>query len=180
MKDRLLQQTKREYGSNQRLAALAVEAVFFIGILPLALLLLGGLLDRWLGWPKLVLPPISAIVGALLIATGWGFGIWSVYVQFTLGRGTPVPLMATQKLIVQPPYSYCRNPMALGAIVLYLGVSVAAGSPGAALLWLLGAAALLTYIRLAEEKEMVARFGEEYLAYRRRTPFIIPKLWRGG
>ena len=65
MKDRLLQQTKREYGSNQRLAALAVEAVFFIGILPLALLLLGGLLDRWLGWPKLVLPPISAIVGAL-------------------------------------------------------------------------------------------------------------------
>jgi hypothetical protein len=87
MKDRFLQQTKREYGSNQRLAALAVEAVFFIGILPLALLLLGGLLDRWLGWPKLMLPPVNAIVGALLIATGWGLGIWSVYVQFTPTSG---------------------------------------------------------------------------------------------
>jgi protein-S-isoprenylcysteine O-methyltransferase Ste14 len=180
VKNRFLQQTKREYGPNQRLAALAVEAVFFIGILPLALLLLGGLFDQWLGWPKLRLPPVNAIVGALLVATGWGLGIWSVYVQFTLGRGTPVPLMATQKLLICPPYSHCRNPMALGAIVLYLGVSVAAGSPGAALLWLLGAAALLTYIRLVEEQEMVARFGEEYLAYRRRTPFIIPKLLRRG
>jgi uncharacterized membrane protein YedE/YeeE len=75
VKNRFLQQTKREYGPNQRLAALAVEAVFFIGILPLALLLLGGLFDQWLGWPKLRLPPVNAIVGALLVATGWGLGI---------------------------------------------------------------------------------------------------------
>ena len=52
--------------------------------------------------------------------------------------------------------------MALGAIVGYLGVSVAAGSPGAGLLWFLGAVALLAYIRLVEEQEMVARFGQEY------------------
>ena len=68
--------------------------------------------------------------------------------------------------------------MALGAIVAYLGVSVVAGSPGSALLWLLGAVALLTYIRLVEEREMVARFGEAYLAYRGRVPFIIPSLRR--
>jgi protein-S-isoprenylcysteine O-methyltransferase Ste14 len=82
--------------------------------------------------------------------------------------------MATQKLIVQPPYAHCRNPMALGAIVLYLGVAVTAGLPAAGLLWLPGSVALLAYIRLVEEQEMVARFGEEYLAYRRRVPFIIP------
>ena len=65
MKDRFLQQAKREYGPNQRSAALVVEAVFFIGILPLALLLLGGLLDRWLSWPKLMLPPVNVIIGTL-------------------------------------------------------------------------------------------------------------------
>ena len=54
------------------------------------------------------------------------------------------------------------------------------GSPGAALLVLLGAAALLTYIKVVEEREMVARFGEEYLAYRRRVPFIMPRLRRRG
>ena len=66
--------------------------------------------------------------------------------------------------------------MALGAIVLYLSVSLIMGSPGAALLVLLGAAVLLAYIRLVEEKEMVARFGDEYLVYRRRVPFLIPGL----
>ncbi len=44
--------------------------------------------------------------------------------------------------------------MALGAIVAYLGVSVIMGSPGAAVLVLLGAAALLTYIKVVEEREM--------------------------
>jgi protein-S-isoprenylcysteine O-methyltransferase Ste14 len=70
--------------------------------------------------------------------------------------------------------------MALGAIVLYSGVSVVAGSPGAALLVVVGAAALLTYIKVLEEQEMVARFGEEYLACRRRVPFIIPRPRRRG
>ena len=176
MRNRLLKQANREYKPRQRLALLAVAAGVFVVILPLALLRLGRLLDRMLDLPTVLHPPANAIIGGLMILAGWLLAIWTIYLQFTLGRGTPVPVMATQKLIIRPPYSYCRNPMALGAIVLYLGVSVAAGSPGAALLVLLGAAALLTYIRLVEEREMVARFGEEYLAYRRRVPFIIPRL----
>ena len=180
MRDRLLKQASREYGPKPRLALLVVAGVFFVIILPLALLGLGGLLDRWLGWPKLIMPPLNAILGGLMILAGWLLGLWTNYVQFTLGRGTPVPVMATQKLIICPPYSYCRNPMALGAIVAYLGVCVVVGSPGAGLLWLLGAVVLLTYIRLVEEKEMVARFGEAYLAYRRRVPFIIPRLRRNS
>ncbi len=176
MRDRLLAQAKREYGPRQRLAMLAAAGVLFVVILPLALFRLGHRLDRALDWPMLLFPPVNAIIGGLMVLAGWLLAVWTIYVQFTLGRGTPVPVMATQKLIVRPPYSFCRNPMALGAIVLYGGVSVAAGSPGAALLVLLGAVLLLIYIKVVEEQEMVARFGEEYLAYRRRVPFIIPRL----
>ncbi len=175
MRDRFLKQTKREYSPNQRLALLAAAGVLFLVILPWALIRLGGRLDRVLGWPALLHPPANAILGGLMILAGWPFALWSIYVQFTLGRGTPVPVMATQDLIVRPPYSYCRNPMALGTILAYGGLSVVTGSPGAALLVLLGTAALLTYIKIAEEREMVARFGESYLAYRRRVPFIIPR-----
>jgi len=187
MRDRLLKQASREYGSKPRLALLAAAGVIFVIILPLALLRLGGRLDRGLGWsasasavrtPGGLHPPVNAIIGGLMILAGWPFALWSIYVQFTRGRGTPVPVMATQKLIVRPPYSYCRNPMALGTIIAYLGLSVVAGSLGAVLVVALGAIALLTYIRLVEEKEMVARFGEAYLAYRRRVPFIIPRLRR--
>jgi protein-S-isoprenylcysteine O-methyltransferase Ste14 len=191
MRDRLLKQTKREYGPKARLALLAAAGVLFVIILPLALLGLGGLLDRWLGWPALSYPPANAIIGGLMtlppalrtgasagVLAGWLLGPWTNYVQFSLGRGTPVPVMATQTLLICPPYSSCRNPMALGAVVAYLGVCVVAGSPGAGLLWFLGAVALLAYTRLVEEREMMARFGEAYLAYRRRVPFIIPRLRR--
>ena len=40
------------------------------------------------------------------------------------------------------------------------------------------AALLLYYIRVAEEKEMTLRFGESYEAYKRQTPFIIPRFRR--
>ena len=86
-----------------------------------------------------------------------------------------MPLMATQKLIIQPPYSYCRNPMALGAIGMYLGVAILFRSLGAVILVLLTASLLLIYIKLVEEKEMQIRFGQEYLAYKQQTPFLIPR-----
>ncbi len=175
MRERLLKQASHEYNPKQRAALLAAAGIVFLVILPWALVRLGGRLDRGLDWPALRYPPVNAILGGLLVLAGWLLGVWSNYRQFTLGRGTPVPVMATQELIVRPPYSYCRNPMALGTIVAYGGVSVIAGSPGAALLVLLGAAGLLTYIKVVEEREMVARFGEAYLAYRRRVPFIIPR-----
>jgi protein-S-isoprenylcysteine O-methyltransferase Ste14 len=36
---------------------------------------------------------------------------------------------------------------------------------------------ILIYIKLIEEKELEDRFGSEYLEYKRRTPFLIPRLW---
>ncbi len=173
--DKLLQQSRREYQPKQRMLALVIEGVFFLAILPFALIKLGAAVDRWTGWPVIVYPPVNAILGGLLSLGSWLFGAWSVYVQFTIGRGTPVPLMATQKLIIQPPYSYCRNSMALGAIGMYLGVAVILGSFGALFLVMLGAGLLLLYIKLFEEKEMVARFGQEYMAYKQQTPFLFPR-----
>jgi hypothetical protein len=49
--------------------------------------------------------------------------------------------------------------MALGAIGAYLGIAVWVGSLAALGLVLLASACLLIYIKLLEEKEMVARFG---------------------
>jgi protein-S-isoprenylcysteine O-methyltransferase Ste14 len=86
--------------------------------------------------------------------------------------------MATQKLITQKPYSYCRNPMALGSILMYLGVAISIGSISGVVLVLIWTVLLLTYIKLLEEKEMELRFGDAYREYRRRTPFIIPRFWQ--
>jgi protein-S-isoprenylcysteine O-methyltransferase Ste14 len=132
-------------------------------------------LDQALHLPRSVFQPVNWLLGLLFVLAGLSLGLWSNHVQFTIGRGTPVPIMATQKLIVQPPYSYCRNPMALGAIVLYLGIAIWLGSLSALGLVLLPAMCLLVYINLIEEKEMELRFGADYFEYRRQTPFLIPR-----
>lgn len=175
MKDRLLKLTEHEYSPRQRLVALALEGIVFIIAIPAVLILASPLLDHALHLPRLVYQPVNLLLGLALIVVGWPFAIWAIYVQFTIGRGTPVPVMATQKLVVQPPYLYCRNPMALGAILLYAGIAVCLGSLSALGLVLLPAACLLIYIKLIEEREMVARFGAEYLEYRQRTPFLFPR-----
>lgn len=174
MKDRLLAQAKHEYSEKQRNTALLFLAPIFLFLLPYLLVSLGAKLDQRLGLPGLKWP-LTLILGLLLVLPGLSLGLWSVYAQMTIGRGTPVPVMATQKLVDQPPFSYCRNPMALGAILMYTGAAVLFGSLGALILAIPGAVLLLTYIKLIEEKEMELRFGQEYLEYRQRTPFLIPR-----
>ena len=177
MKDKLLEQARHEYGPKQRFFALLFLAPVFLFVLPYLFIRLGARLDQWLQWPPILSLPFNLILGWLLILPSWLFAMWANYSQSTIGRGTPVPLMATQKLIIQPPYTYCRNPMALGAIVMYLGIAILFRSIGAVILVLLFASLLLIYIKRVEEKEMQSRFGQEYLAYKQRTPFLIPRLW---
>ena len=176
MKDWFIRQTRRAYSPAARLLALIPAAMLFVGALPLLLVILGRALDGRLGLPAVFWQPVNWIAGLLLLAIGVPLAMWTIIVQFSIGRGTPIPLMATQKLIIQPPYTLCRNPMALGTILAYLGVAVIIGSLAAAGLVMLSALALLLYIRRFEEMEMEERFGAEYVAYRQRTPFLIPRL----
>jgi protein-S-isoprenylcysteine O-methyltransferase Ste14 len=175
MKDKLLKPTQHEYSSAQRLVLLFFAGILFLVLIPVALISASSPLDQALRLPKLVYEPVNGLLGLLFILAGLSFGLWSNYVQFTVGRGTPVPIMATQKLIVEPPYSYCRNPMALGAILLYLGIAIWLGSLSALGMVLLPAICLLIYIKLLEEKEMELRFGTDYIEYRRQTPFLFPR-----
>lgn len=175
MKEKFLKQVQREYSPGKRLLALVLEGILFLGILPGAIVYFSQLLDYQFELPSLAYGAVNAIMGCVFIIAGILFAWWSIYVQFTIGRGTPAPIMATQKLIVQKPYSYCRNPMALGSIVLYLGVATLLGSISAVILVLIWTSLLLLYIKFLEEKEMEMRFGEAYQEYRKQTPFIIPR-----
>ena len=176
MKKRLLENAGHEYGENQRTILLLFLAPIFLLLLPWFFIAFGARLDRMLGWSAILDPPANAILGILLILPGLFFAIGSNYHLFTTGRGTPVPLMATQKLVLRPPYTYCRNPMALGTFLAYSGVAAIYRSGGALLLVLLFIALLLVYIKTIEEREMALRFGQEYLDYKKQTPFLMPRI----
>lgn len=176
---RITQWSKREYSLAQRLLASLAAGVLFAFLLPFALYRLVPRLDAVLGLPKLAFGAGNLIAGAVLVGVGLFYALWSIGDQLFTARGTPLPMMATQKLLVSGPFRHCRNPMAFGTMAAYLGISVLAGSIASILVVLMLSGLLIWYIKRVEERELTARFGEQYLAYKRSTSFLIPHLGGG-
>ena len=168
-----------EHSPGARMIALVPAGALFLVFLPYLLLVICPSLDQRL----LTISPkpgvATLIIGSILIAVGMFFGLWSIEVQFTRGRGTPLPMMPTQRLLTTGPFRYCRNPMTLGTVLAYTGMSIAAATVIGVTLVLILAGLLVLYPKRVEEKELAERFGDDYLAYMREVPFIIPKPPRG-
>jgi len=173
--DRYKKWSEREYSKAQRLMAIIFGGIFFWIIIPFFIVVGSAFMDPWLSLPRFSHRSANTIIALVFMVAGWLFANWTVKVQFSLGRGTPIPLMATQKLVIQRPYTYCRNPMTLGTTAFYLGVAIWTGSLSALILALIYPVGISIYIKLFEEKELEQRFGLEYLEYKRRTPFLIPR-----
>ena len=107
--------------------------------------------------------------GILLFIVGLFIIFWGMY---SLRKAVFIP---GNKLIAVGPYKYVRHPMYLGGIMGAFGLAVFAGS-------LLGAvysfvlALVLSHIADAEEEELRARFGEEYVEYGKRVPKLFPNV----
>ena len=75
------------------------------------------------------------------------------------------------------PYSLLRHPRYASDWLLFLGLFLSTGLWAMVGLCLYWAAGLALVIPL-EERELVERFGEAYLCYRRRVPALFPRLRR--
>jgi protein-S-isoprenylcysteine O-methyltransferase Ste14 len=175
---RYKQWSERQYSKAQRMTGIIFGGMVFWIIIPLFIVVGSGFMDPWLSLPRFFHRSVNPVIALVLMVVGWLFANWTVKVQFSFGKGTPIPLMATQKLVVKRPYTYCRNPMTLGTTAYYLGVAVWTGSISALILALIYPVGILIYIKLVEETELEQRFGLEYLEYKRKTPFLIPCLRR--
>jgi protein-S-isoprenylcysteine O-methyltransferase Ste14 len=166
--------SKKEHSPGRRLIAVLPAGLLFVGLIPW--ILLSGLprLDQRLGLTPFGHGSVLLIIGALLILGGLPIGVWTVVDQFTRARGTPLPMMATQRLLTDGPYALSRNPMVFGTLSAYLGASLLSGSWSSLILYLVFSSLLLVYLKLVEERELAERFGQAYLDYKRRTSFIIP------
>jgi protein-S-isoprenylcysteine O-methyltransferase Ste14 len=149
----------------------------------LFIIYLPGLLVK--GYSSIDILNVDEIMSRL---TGWGllslfglFGLilylWTIFLQVIKGFGTPIPLVPPKKLLVGAPYSYCRNPMVLGAIMFYLGLCALIDSWDAFSIVAAVAVILLAYVKFWEEAELEARFGQAYTEYKNFTPFLIPKVF---
>ncbi len=118
--------------------------------------------------------PLSFAVGIPMAAAGefirlWGVSIAGVETRVTGGVGAST-------LITSGPFSYVRNPLYVGNILIYLGLGVASM---ALFPWLQGAAlAFFAFqyrsIVSLEEDFLSEKFGDGYREYRVAVPRFIP------
>ena len=168
--------TKHEYSLRTRLLALIPAGLLFLVLFPYALVVLLPRLDAALNFPHLFLGAVNIIIGGLLVTLGAIFGLWSIIRQMTQAQGTPIPVMATQKLLINGIFKYSRNPMLFGTFCAYLGVAILVGSISSMVAVILFTLLIIAYIKFIEEKELELRFGQEYLDYKTSTPFFFPGL----
>jgi protein-S-isoprenylcysteine O-methyltransferase Ste14 len=128
MKNFLLRRAQQPHGRAQRWLALLGGVVLFWMVVPAALLWLGGWLTIWEKLPTL--PPFGwpLWLGAVLMLVGFLLVLWVVYYQYTQGEGTPSPLVPTQHLVEEGPFTYTRNAMYMGTLAIYTGLALAVGS----------------------------------------------------
>src|SRR5215208_500952 len=80
-----------------------------------------------------------------------------------------------QRLVVEGPYRFVRNPLYVTDFVLILGTALLANVPFLFLLAALYAAQLVLQLPL-EERELRRRFGLRYGRYCRLVPRFVPRL----
>ena len=175
--DKLVATSKNPLSPRSRFVARVLPVFVFFFFIPMLFFIIPSfVLDPWLHLPTFLTRVTRAILGGVLIALGVFFLVSSTKAQREIGKGTPMPLRATQKLVVEKPYSYCRNPLYFGLINFFLGISIIIGSISSLVMVLIFSVMILSYIKLIEEKELEKRYGHDYLEYKKVTPMLIPRL----
>lgn len=136
-------------------------------------------MDRILGFPRLSLSLLNAILASALLLGGLTIATISGLMLLRSGRGVPygdaVKSLQTTQLVKNGPYRFSRNPMILGYALILSSVGLYLGSVAGTLVVPVIALLLLSgWIKFVEEDGLERRFGEEYRRYRKTVPFLFP------
>jgi len=126
-----------------------------------------GITALW-GDPVALPAAPSRVVGTVLIVA---FVLWNGWALWLMARARTalLPGEPTRTILVRGPFGVSRNPLYVGLVALYLGLSLMWPSFWALVLTPIGVAALWWGAIAPEERYLSAKFGQEYEAYRARV-----------
>ncbi len=104
---------------------------------------------------------VLVLIGALILVPAR---------QEMLRAGTAIrPTIPTTALVITGPFRFTRNPLYVGATLIYVGIAVAARSLWALALLLVVLAVMQRGVIDREERYLERRFGADYVRYKERV-----------
>lgn len=151
----------------------------------MAVLAIGGLIlwlspvvyllnPAWMSWSKMGLPEwvrwLGVAGGILTVA-----GIYWLFSSIGSGITATSATRARHELVTGGPYRWIRHPLYTFGTSLFLALSLIADN------WFIAILGMLAFVAVAirtpqEEANLVAKFGDEYRDYMKRTGRFLPKL----
>lgn len=133
--------------------------------------------DGILGFPSLPFRSELKFVATVMINLGVLLMVISVLCLKLFGYGLPGFLLS-EKLATKNLYSLTRNPMSLGFHLTCIAIPLLIGSTFFTL-WTLMVIipSHIVCLKYFEERELESRFGQPYIEYKKKVPFLIPNFY---
>lgn len=131
---------------------------------------------RWMEWSRIGLPDglrwLGVGTGVLCVA-----GIYWLFSSIGSGITATSATRRQHSLVTHGPYRWVRHPLYTIAASLFLSLGLIADN------WFILALGILAFVVMAirtpkEEANLVAKFGDEYRQYMRRTGRFLPRIGR--
>jgi protein-S-isoprenylcysteine O-methyltransferase Ste14 len=131
-----------------------------------------------MAWSSIPLAPSARLTGVVLWVAGGALLVWTLR---NLGPNLTdtVVTRKAHSLVSTGPYRWVRHPFYGAVYLLLLGSGIIAAN------WFILASGTLVFLLMAlrtavEERNLLARFGENYRAYRDATGRFLPRLSRNS
>jgi len=119
---------------------------------------------------------MGVICGLLVITLGESIRIAGIR---RAGGNTRTRKVGAKKLCTAGIYSYVRNPLYLGNVIIYIGFALMAGGPWVVYLMIIALIYFIVqygFIISLEEAKLTDLFGDEYREYKENVPRLVPRL----
>jgi protein-S-isoprenylcysteine O-methyltransferase Ste14 len=143
---------------------------FFLFVVPVAI----AFVESQLGWPRFAITAQRAVAGVTFLAFS-SLGLASGFTMASRGRGTPLPFVATNRLVTTGPYAYVRNPMVVAGLGQGASVGLWTGSWAVLAYVIVGGLIWQLLVRPAEERDLQQVFGSEFIEYCRQVRCWVPR-----
>ena len=110
------------------------------------------------------------LLALVLVVAGIAGTLWMMALHILASPGSFVELRPTRQLLTPGPYAASRNPMYLFELTFWFGWALFCGSIAVLIGFLLWLSMFHFVIVPWEERDLEARFGDAYRAYKARVP----------